>query len=228
MVGILTALSAVALVQYGKYKRNAGAEVASAQSQFESENCIGVPNRKQCLCDRGLGEVLGLDSEDCCPLGQEKDSNGNCVARVAQAGSAPTSSQNPPPKDPPETNPTSCENSWQKRESDGTCVNKECDVSPTNSYIHPYLFSFSNNPGGAPALSTPKCLCPDGYVWLIPIDKFGNSIIISHNYDDLPNAMEGAMIICEVYSDSFHTAGTFSSHSQDFGTIYRGYSSKHK
>ena len=99
MVGILTALSAVALVQYGKYKRDAGQEVASAQSQFESENCIGVPDRKQCLCDKGLGEALGLDSEDCCPLGQTKDSNGICVARLAQASSPQT--QNPPPKNPP-------------------------------------------------------------------------------------------------------------------------------
>ena len=113
MVGILIALSAVALVQYGKYKRNAGAEVASAQSQFESENCIGVPNRKQCLCDRGLGEVLGLDSEDCCPLGQEKDSNGNCVARGAQASSYP--------QNPNSQTPQRCLQG-QGRNSDGVCV----------------------------------------------------------------------------------------------------------
>ena len=135
MVGILTALSAVALVQYGKYKRDAGQEVASAQSQFESENCIGVPDRKQCLCDKGLGEALGLDSEDCCPLGQTKDSNGNCVARVAQASSTAPSAQT---TDPPPNNPSN---------------SNHCDPF---SDSHTYLAN-----GGTPS----SCTCPEGREW---------------------------------------------------------------
>ena len=234
VVGILTALSAVALVQYGKYKRNAGAEVASAQRQFESENCIGVSNRKQCLCEKGLGEVLGLDSEDCCPLGQEKDSNGNCVARVAQAGSPSSPS---PTTNPPQTAQAcpsgqtrnsdgncvndSCTSSWQTRNSDGTCVDKECDP---DDYVHPFMFQNPDTNEVYSTIKTPKCLCPEGYVWLQP----NNVPAIDPNRDDFPNGIgSGGGFICAIHSDSFSVwdpssqSGNLSLPSI-FGTVYTG------
>ena len=117
MIGILTALTAVALVQYGKYKQEGDGKVASAQNAFETENCIDddPAKQKKCLCGRGL-RVHGLN-EDCCPLGQEKDSSGNCVARVAQAPSTPTPA--PATPTPPQT-PQACP-AGQTRHTNGNC-----------------------------------------------------------------------------------------------------------
>ena len=91
VIGILTALSAVALVQYGKYKQEAERTTKKAQEDWEKANCldpISQADRKQCLCKKGLGELVGLNSDglesdgsnpDCCPFGQKRDSTKNCV-----------------------------------------------------------------------------------------------------------------------------------------------------
>ena len=103
-MGIIGALSTVAVTQFGKYKKTAEDQTSASQDEWDSENCTGgtTEQNNQCLCEKGLAELAGLNPSDCCPTGKiihpvsgicvdycpdgkSRDASGNCVAFVAQA-----------------------------------------------------------------------------------------------------------------------------------------------
>ena len=79
VVGILGALSTVAITQYNKYQKTATDRTIDSTIKWNTANCINALDVNQCYCEKGLAELVGLKPNDCCPEGQVKDSNNNCV-----------------------------------------------------------------------------------------------------------------------------------------------------